>query len=406
VAVRTATLALAAVLLLALVACDDDPAPGTAGPTPAPTEAAAPPSTPAATPTALPTLPQPSTPAPGTQAELQALLDSLDRTPRDMQPDRERVLPQPPASPFPEHDRESTVLYDTVTGEVHDFGPGDWGFFSPDGRYMAWISRVGDAPELRVVDLRTFEERSLGAGSFIGAPFVDAQTVAVHLGGSGGSSLVDVTTGERRPFPADMIEPARVISRQGDLGVALVREDYALVTLPDGEVLAGFSAVTASFAGPGELLVATPWTGELGHEYPDDVEPGTVNVYLIDLDALEATFIATIALDTFPSLPLAGSSEVIAWMENYCNWPDPQGVVWYYDRVSDELVRLDRGAWITVTPDGRLGYGEFGPHVLLDRHTLEYEVVLPEGTIDVNWSPDFRYASRGMLYGHGGYCPP
>jgi hypothetical protein len=71
---------------------------------------------------------------------------------------------------------------------------------------------------------------------------------------------------------------------------------------------------------------------------------------------------------------------------------------------------LDQSLWATVTPGGLIGTGEFGPSDLIDPRTWQYVAILPARAggsgpaIDVNWSPDYKYASRGQAFGRGGYC--
>ncbi len=371
------------------------PPPGPPSPTPPPTDTGTPTGTPSPGPTFPPLIP--TTPS----NDLEEVIYGLSSEPQPMSPDVQRVLAAPPASPFAEHDRESTVLYDTQSGEVMDFGAGDGGFFSPDGRYFAWVSRTSTTPELRVLDLQTREERGLGSEPQLMAfGFIDNTRIEVRFVTSDGQ-LVDVVTenwadiGDVRPhFSQWQVQGSLLLMPE----VNVPGRFRLLDQEPTATTLAMFPAHHASFAGPRELLIVTPWTGS-------DGTPGTVNIYLVDIDTLESTFVATVALDQYPIIPVGGSAEVIAWTENYCNWPDPAGKTWYLDRSIGELVELDQSVWVTVTPDGRLGYGEFGPHYLIDRGTLRYEVILPEGTIDITWSPNFRYASRGLAYGHGGHCP-
>ena len=74
------------------------------------------------------------------------------------------------------------------------------------------------------------------------------------------------------------------------------------------------------------------------------------------------------------------------------------------------VTELDRSLWVTMTPGGLIGAGEFGPSDLIDPRTLQYVAVLPPRAgqtgpaIDVSWSPDYKWASRGQAFGHGGYC--
>ena len=60
---------------------------------------------------------------------------------------------------------------------------------------------------------------------------------------------------------------------------------------------------------------------------------------------------------------------------------------------------------VEFTPDGRMVDGIFGGLSLFDPATFAWDVVLPTGSTDVNWSADYRFASRGEQPGHGGYCP-
>ncbi len=357
------------------------------------------------------------------RSELEDLLASLDARPRPTVPNQERALSDAPAPAFPPHDGVSLVLYDTSTGDVVDLGSGHHGHFSPDSRSMAWISQESDGSELRVIDLNSRAVRSLGPAVGIPSPdgfgsgFVDAHTIEVQEADSFDRVFVDIETGDRRP--ADFLR--RQAKAQGDFVLEDVGMDgdHTLYQLRDRRadlVLAEFPAALAVFGAPGELLIATPWTGEL-HYGPltENLRstPGTVNVYAVDIADVQATFITTVAIDQFPTLPLAGSEDVIAWTETYCPYRapdgsgDPQGVTWYLDRQTGELVQLDRALWVSVTPDGRIGDGEFGPYGLIDRQTLDYDVVLPASwSDDVTWSPDYRFASQGETGGRGRRCPP
>jgi hypothetical protein len=80
------------------------------------------------------------------------------------------------------------------------------------------------------------------------------------------------------------------------------------------------------------------------------------------------------------------------------------------DRRTGAVTELDQSLWVTMTPGGLIGAGEFGPSDLIDPRTLQYVAVLPPQArqtgpaIDVTWSPDYKWASRGEPRGHGGLC--
>ncbi|HXH22048.1 MAG TPA: hypothetical protein VNN10_08460 [Dehalococcoidia bacterium] len=79
----------------------------------------------------------------------------------------------------------------------------------------------------------------------------------------------------------------------------------------------------------------------------------------------------------------------MAWTEAYCG-PD-RGRARVLDRRTGSVTGLDQSLWVTVTPGGLFGAGEFGPSDLIDPRTWQYVAVLPPRAggsgpaIDVNW---------------------
>lgn len=410
-----ATFLLTAILLGACTTPADEPTPEatptattTASPTPSPTSP--PTEQPTATPTATPT-PQPT-------------ITGLFSDPRPRDPDTVVQLGPRPASTLPDHDRLSVVLYDTQLNTIRVFGHGSWGVFSPDSRYMAWQEWAEDRDEpatLRAIDLQTGEIRELGLSRYL-RHFEDERHVQITAPDSlRDQLLVDVITGERKPIGsiAGYVSP----SPSDHYGLTSTHSDSGTTTFhifdkAPGIRLFALEAIHGAFASAHELVALI------------DAGEGVANIFLINLDTRAATFVATTLTEpfAFSTIPLVANSDYVVWTPNFCDidvyatlpadgrdsnlerrpGSSPQrGNTTIYNRHTDTVTELsDASFWIaTITPDGRLVEGGFGGTALIDPTTLTWDVTLPPGTGDVNWSPDYRYASRGEPSGHGGVCP-
>ena len=169
-----------------------------------------------------------------------------------------------------------------------------------------------------------------------------------------------------------------------------LRNAFEVVDPADGRVLLTFEAYMAKPAGPGEIVVATTPENE------------STNIFIVSLATGQATFIAT-SWYTAPNWPLAANRDLVVWTEDYCG--APPGRTRVFDRRTDTLTELDRTDWVELTPGGLIGDSRhgFGARALIDPRTWSYVITLPDGT-DVVWSPDYRYASRGLILGHGRLC--
>jgi DNA-binding CsgD family transcriptional regulator len=383
----------AAALALALNGDDDsaagDPEPTSAVETSTPTETISPTSSPTAAAT--------------TPRAITGLFDA----PGDTSPDVVRSLP-PATSPFPAWDGRSTVIYDTLTNEVIDLGPGTNVSWSPNGTRAAWVS--GDGPNVlyeggvaKVIRLRDRAQEELGPARL--AQFTDDQHVLLAKPESNDAVLVDLVTGERSEsslprFPAETTEPFHLTVAEFT-GPPLERGGNASAvwelreTATDRPVLR-FTAFQARLAERGTLLVATVPVDRLS------------NLFLVDINTGQADYIATARISS-PNWPLSASKRWVVWTDGYCD--EEPGQVRLYDRKSGEVIALDDGLdpgeaynnrWMELTRNDLLQVGTFNGGTLLDPKTLEYKAVIP-GT-HVSWSPDFRYGAQGQFGGHGGLC--
>lgn len=389
---------------LGLVACGDDDTTATASVTPSAASATvsgSAPSTVAAT--ATTTTPASPT-APGPR---QLLFDGVGKP---QPPEVTKVLPAPPASPFPAWDGKSTVIYDTQTQKAIDVGSGaQAASFSPDETKATWAMGTdwANGTEVFVADLPSGRKRSLGAGRT--SMFLDNTHVVVFAVGGNERILVDVTTGTRTPYTGDasklfLLVPPVQVSPQGYL---VEPNDYGgpttrRYTVKDttGRVLLTFDAVAVAAAGPGEIAVAGPETN------------GASDIFIVDIAKGTSTFVAHAQVGR-DNWPFSASERYVVWTDNYCG----TGPVSVFDRQSGQLVRWDISAaknpsadlrYVRLTPGGLIAAGSFGAKYLIDPATLAFKTVLPDRPDgyggDVSWSADFRYASHGPFGGHGGLC--
>jgi hypothetical protein len=272
---------------------------------------------------------------------------------------------------------------------------------------------------LSVLDLETGERRDRGRGQ--PRRWVDEETLVVVDPGTGVPESVNVETGERTP--AEDSDLGRGLPREESVRRWLLRResitddrqdeypfwirDFELIDTSGELGPLAFEAYEATLSPDGTLWLATPpeASAQLIEAGPH-VETGLVNVFEVEPVSGEARFIAS-AVASAPNWPLSASATHLAWTEDYCSL-DPSGGLGgrtrLYDRASGSITELDRGFWLEFTADGLLGVDEFGPRALIDVTTLEYTFVLPDRAIDVQWSPDYRYATLAFTGGHGGYC--
>lgn len=367
---RAALAGLVALLAIAVVGCtgDDDPPDVVATAEAETPTAEATPTDASATPVATAGVTEPPTPSTSPTPEPlppELELEGVFSDPRRRPPDTERSLPPRPESPFPEQPLRRTVLYDTLTGETRDLGPGNAGCFSPDGAYMDWTS---------------FGDDSRAAGSY----------------------RLELETGVIAPI-ADLPEACPDPRRSEPPAFETTSE-----MLADG----GWRS-TISRASSGELMLWFEEPLALVVEHDDELligigsGPGFVNLFVVDLVELTADFVAS-ALRSPQGLPADLGERHIVWMDNLCG---PAGVpesTKIYSRETGEITVVDDFLWPRLTPNGLLAPGLSFTFELIDPHTLEYVVVLPPdagaGT-ETRWSPDYRYASSdGLVLGRGGPC--
>ena len=411
-----ATLLLTAILLGACTTPADEPTPE-ATPTSTTT------TSPTPSPTSPPTEQQPPAPTPTSDPAPALTITGLFSDPRPRDPDTVAQLVPRPASTLPEHDSHSVVLYDTQLNTTRVFGPGQMGVFSPDSRYLVWQEWPEDRDEpatLRVINLQTGDIRGLGTRRGV-RRFEDERHVEISAPHSLlVQLLVDVVTGERKPINSTDEKSTPNPSGRYRLEVLHDRDARLLIVSDPATALTVLrvDALHGSFASDHELVALI------------DAGEGIANIFLINLDTRAATFVATAPTEpfAFSSIPLAANSDYVVWTPNFCDinvyatlpadgrgsngerrpGSSPQrGNTTIYNRHTDTVTELsDASFWIaTITPDGRLVDGGFGGDALIDPRTLTWDIVLPPGTTDVNWSPDYRYASRGEQIGHGGLCP-
>jgi hypothetical protein len=356
-------------------------------------------------------------------------------------------LPERPGAEYAAWDGASVVVYDTETKAAHDFGPGNlWQpAFGKD--YLVYTS---ENQEVYVVDLATMQKRYMARGVLA---YALGDSHIVINPGDNAFYAMKVSTGERVEIK-DVVEPLlRNMVKQrwggafqaswvdGRYSVHRVEHPEAVceqagveqrVCLADqsskwviddvetGEVLYAFVANQVEPAGPAEVVVATlPVCPEAGSLTECDgllarleaqnpgvraTVQGTTNLFVVDMNTGDATFIATAtynaATDAWPmKWPLVANDQYIAWTESYCG--DPRGATRIFNRATGEITELSASEWLVLS-GGRLGLGE-GTTAVLDAAALQYVGVLPE-LAGASWSQDLRYAAVGQEFGREGVC--
>ena len=335
-------------------------------------------------------------------------VEGLFTDPRPTIPNDTRSLGEKPAG-FPPWDGSSTMVYDVVDGVEMNLGTGGLGNFSPDSTGMVWVAGpnpVVQGGEVWMIDLSTNEKRSLGPGRF--AAFIDNDRVGIALPGSNNSEILNLRSGQREPVagipfaqPTDTVvtPDGYELRKQSRSDYPFLENAFVLSDRRTGRLLLEFEAYQAVPAGPGSLVVATPpvLSGQpdaMGYQH------GTTNIFIVDIAADRAEFVATSAY-TPPNWELAANTAYVLWTDDSCG--QPPGKTRLYDRRTGTITELNASLWATFTPDGLIASGAFGASELIDAATLQYTAVIPKGG-DVSWSPDYRYASLGMWGGHGGLC--
>jgi hypothetical protein len=413
--IRKLVAALVLPVVVLAAACgggDAKPAPTSAPPTalavatPAPTQ-------PPATPTRAPQPPRLTPvagPSPTPRPELVGVpeLQGLDPASkslvtgslRQLGPKPEPVAPTPlnltGALPTNDANVRHTTLWDIQSKKAYDLGAGGRGSFSPNSKQMVWVAGndpvLAPSSEIWLLDLTTLKAKSLGMGR--GAGFIDDGHVVTFVNGNNRVSI-DVVTNARAAYSD---EPPFVSANPQPAGNAIVamldrqNNDEGLYLISDAATkqrLFQVRAVNVQPVSPKEVLVAT-----LGVN-------GLTNVYLVTLPAGTSTYIGT-APYSF-TIPLAGTSDYIAWTDQFCGAGSPKAVV-LYDRRTTAFTRIDSNEAVTFSSGGLLGFGSFGAKALVDPSTLQYVAVLPDQG-DIAWSPDYHFASGGATGGHGGPCP-
>ncbi len=296
------------------------------------------------------------------------------------------------------------MVYDIQTRTGIDLGTGSLGRFSPDSTRMAWIALPADPygdGEAWMIDLRTMEKRDLGPGRLAG--FVDNDRAGVTRPSSNTTDVIDLATGARTSIDAIPFFPDPGYVTTPD-GYNLRREGtdpfssnrFFLTDPRTGVELLQFDASQAMPAGKGSLAVATVPV-PAGEPNLQGFRHGTTNVFLVDIATGKATFVATGV--AFMQFALAANDEYVLWTDNYCE----NGKSRLYDRTTGAITEIEATLWPAFTPGGLIIDGAFGGSALIDPKTLRYVATIPSGT-DASWSPDYRYASRGISGGHGGVC--
>lgn len=332
--------------------------------------------------------------------------------PRDTEPDAVQELAPRPPSPFAEWNDEDVVLYDIEEMTELNLGPGGFARFSPDGTRLAWAAgELGRWDELWVLNLATGERRRIGPGRSL--RWVDDETLVFHPPGvSNTEELVDVATGERRPANGINLNP--VFGPTEAAGWRLDRiargeyplwsSTYELTDVRGTHLPLRFDALEAVLAPDGMLFVAlSPEETSGAPEEGPHVEIGLSNIFAVDPESGEATYLAT-ALATAPSFPFVATETVVAWTDDACGRTDETHGMLVYDRRSGVITEVLPRQWIVSADGDVIGLDVFGPKTLIDARTFMYLAVLSENLIDVSWTRDLRYAAVGGALGHGGPC--
>ena len=326
--------------------------------------------------------------------------------------DEVRAAPPRPTSAF-EWNREDVVLFDLEADTTTNLGPGLVPSFSPDGTHLSWVAgEPQDFPKsLQVLDLATGEQRDLGEAR-IGSGWLDEDTLAIRTyDRKDDEVLVDLATGARSPGSGPPLDPYTaeagrwLLERTVEDEYPGWRHTFRLTDLRGEFRPLELEAHVAGLTSDGTLFIATPPEDASGPPASGpDIEYGTTNIFAVEPETGRATYLAS-AVASAPNWSFDASSEYVAWMEGFCAAPDQSQVATrVFDRADRTILEIGEPWWVTLTPDGRLGRGVFGPDALFNLDTFEYEFVAPADAYRVAWSPDYRYAAIGQQFGSGGPC--
>jgi hypothetical protein len=373
----------------------------------------------------------------------------LFNDPRSTTPSQ-RISLGAPVSPFTPPDGRTVIVYDLATGKEQRFEPGYAGSFAGD-----YFTYWADSQEGWLVNLRTGERRSLGKTT--GAPgFADDNTVLLKQ-----DTIFDVPTGQTvavADLPAQRRgEIERFLQGTGtysgdvrlkdgsiwhatqairlsqcDKGSTLsayavcgARERQDLMLVNDqGRVLYHFRAGLVYPSFDSELMLFTPGVCEDGGKVVDCLDlaertaspspyssdwkliEGTTNLFSLDLETGQATFIATsrYVLNTRNMSSLANlvaDDRYVIWTEGFCY---ENGVTRVYDRRTKRITEIDE-AMVMQFAAGKLRAGPYYPLWLLEPGTWRRVATLPtENGTQYHWSKDNRYVAAGTILGKGGPC--
>jgi hypothetical protein len=359
-------------------------------------------------------------------------------------------LPERPETKFAAWDGASVVIFDTETGESHNFGPGSLALPAFGGGYFVYTSADY---EVFLVDLATMEKRFLVRGLL--AYFLGDNYLVINPGDNDYYGL-DVTTGNRIDLGAieDPLLKSMASQRWGGafhgewfgdryairlvenpgtvcelsgveqrICLSDVTSQWIVEDLVSGEVLLALEANKVEPAGPNHIVIATTpvcreanWITDCpavlskleAQNANPDTQPsveGTTNIFLVDMTTGDATFVATATYNAVTgrwpmNWPLAADENRVVWTESYCG--NPRGLTRVFDRATGQISELNAGEWLVLS-NGRLGFGELGGTAVIDPVTLGYVAVLPELS-GVSWSPSLRYAAVGQGFSRGGVC--
>jgi hypothetical protein len=398
-----------------------------------------------------------STPAPAVTPEPRIDIGSLNPTlqlkgafrPPQVVAANPVELPARPKPEFAAWDGASVVVYDTESGDSHNFGPGKLWQPAFATNHLVYTSEDN---EVFLVDLRTMEKQFLARGLvayFLGDSHVvinpgDNAFYAMRVDTRARVELADLDTPLLKSMVAQrwggafhgkwvegryairLVENAQAVCDgagvEQRICLAAESSKWLVEDVTTGEIKFAFQANKVEPAGPDEIVIATtPLCAEAGllkecYEVLANLEAqnpapgqiavaGTTNIFLVNLTTGDATFVATAtynaATGRWPmSWPLVANEHYVAWTESYCG--EPRGATRLFDRATGQIAELNSGDWLALA-DGRLGLGEQGATAVIDPATLQYLTVLPE-LAGVNWSRDLRYAAVGQGFGRAGVC--